>query len=582
MDGRWFGVGAVALPAGLAHNVGSARALRVTDRRSRTGEDASPRPPHAAPGSTPGGAHHDSPTMTEPRDTAFALENGLSMEDVEDGLAARFGIRALEQPPEHAVYWDTFDARLGRAGAALGTRIHQGRTHLVWESDRECFEQPVRVRKPLGFVHDMPEGPVRDAAAPVVDVRRLIPLVELERERQLLELLDDEEKVVARIRLEHARAREPGRESPWVDLPPVIRVVGVRGYDDSLEAALAMLRATPGVAPSGTDVRDVALRALGKDGLTDPSSLAVDLSPGLRADSGMRRVHLALLDVMTANEAGVRDGSDTEFLHDFRVAIRRTRSLLGQLQDVFPTPMVNHFRAEFADLGSATSATRDLDVFLLRLDQDTDLLEGADLTLLRASVAAARNRAHRALVATLDSPRYATLKDTWRLFLESGETGTPLPPAAPRPLREVVSSRLMRIYRKIGKQRRRLGRDAPPAELHRVRLTAKKMRYLLDCCRAAYDPEDIDPLIGPLRKLQNALGRFNDAEVQDAMLAEGAAAMIDDDRADADVLLAMGRLQERLRRAGDRERRRSLRRLRRFTDEKHRARFAAVFGEDDA
>ncbi len=520
--------------------------------------------------------------MTAPRDTAFALENGLSVEDVEDGLAARFGIRAVEQPPEHAVYWDTFDARLGRAGAALGTRIHQGRTHLVWESDRECFEQPVRVRKPLGFVHDMPDGPVREAAAPVVDVRRLLPLVELERERQLLELLDDEEKVVTRIRLEHARAREPGRDAPWIDLPPVLRVVGVRGYDESLEAVLAMLRATPGVTPSGTDVRDVALRALGKDGLRDPSALHVELAPGLRADAGMRRVHLALLDVMTANEDGVRDGTDTEFLHDFRVAIRRTRSLLGQVKDVFPPSMVNHFRAEFADLGSATSDTRDLDVFLLLLDRDDDLLEGADLAPLRASVAKSRAAAHRALVATLDSPRYATLKETWRLFLESGETGTPLPPAAPRPLREVVSSRLLAIYRKICRQRKRLGRDAPAEDLHRVRLTAKKMRYLVDCCRSLYDPADIDPAVDALRRLQNALGRFNDAEVQDAMLDEGAAAMIGDGRADADVLLAMGRLQERLRRDGRKARRRSLRRLDRFTDRKTRARFAAVFGEGGA
>ena len=32
----------------------------------------------------------------------------------------------------------------------------------------------------------------------------------------------------------------------------------------------------------------------------------------------------------------LRERLDTEFLHDFRVALRRTRSLLGQIRDVFP------------------------------------------------------------------------------------------------------------------------------------------------------------------------------------------------------------------------------------------------------
>ena len=44
----------------------------------------------------------------------------------------------------------------------------------------------------------------------------------------------------------------------------------------------------------------------------------------------------ALLDIMVANEPGMRADLDTEFLHDYRVSLRRTRSLLGQIKNVFP------------------------------------------------------------------------------------------------------------------------------------------------------------------------------------------------------------------------------------------------------
>ncbi|MFC1662475.1 CHAD domain-containing protein, partial [Gemmatimonadota bacterium] len=39
---------------------------------------------------------------------------------------------------------------------------------------------------------------------------------------------------------------------------------------------------------------------------------------------------------MRANEVGMLKNLDSEFLHDFRVAVRRTRSGLTQLKGVFP------------------------------------------------------------------------------------------------------------------------------------------------------------------------------------------------------------------------------------------------------
>ena len=71
---------------------------------------------------------------------------------------------------------------------------------------------------------------------------------------------------------------------------------------------------------------------------------------------------------MQRNEPGVRADIDSEFLHDYRVAVRRTRSALSQIKDVLPEDKVEHFKTEFGWLGQMTGPTRDLDVYLLQFE----------------------------------------------------------------------------------------------------------------------------------------------------------------------------------------------------------------------
>jgi len=71
---------------------------------------------------------------------------------------------------------------------------------------------------------------------------------------------------------------------------------------------------------------------------------------------------------MRINEVNIEKDLDTEFLHDFRVAIRRTRSALGQIKNVFPMRTTNRFKKDFAFVGELSNQLRDLDVYLLKED----------------------------------------------------------------------------------------------------------------------------------------------------------------------------------------------------------------------
>ena len=111
---------------------------------------------------------------------------------------------------------------------------------------------------------------------------------------------------------------------------------------------MPLIESRPGIesCPEGLD--GVILRQVGAPERGNVSSPRVDLAPAIRADVGARRIHLALLGILMANDPGVRANLDTEFLHDFRVAIRRTRSLLRQIKHVFPPDVVEHFSTEFS------------------------------------------------------------------------------------------------------------------------------------------------------------------------------------------------------------------------------------------
>ena len=58
----------------------------------------------------------------------------------------------------------------------------------------------------------------------------------------------------------------------------------------------------------------------------------------------LRTVLLNLLDTLQANVPGTLRDIDTEFLHDLRVAVRRTRSALKLAGDVLPAGLAGPVR----------------------------------------------------------------------------------------------------------------------------------------------------------------------------------------------------------------------------------------------
>ncbi len=259
-----------------------------------------------------------------------------------------------------------------------------------------------------------------------------------------------------------------------------------------------------------------AITAVGRAAGDYSSKLDVPLKPELTALEALRQILLTLMDTIERNVDGTRANLDSEYLHDLRVATRRTRSALSQVKRVLPEPVVEEFKRRFAWLGQITGPTRDLDVFLLELPHYRASLPAAmagDLDALEEHLLTAHGREQARLKRKLASPEFKALVEEWRKILE-----TELPPGEPGwfadlPVEQVASQRIWRMYKKVLKAGRAVSPDGPPEEMHELRKDCKKLRYLIEFFRNIYPDKPLKGIIRTLKDLLDDLGEYQDKEV---------------------------------------------------------------------
>jgi CHAD domain-containing protein len=297
------------------------------------------------------------------------------------------------------------------------------------------------------------------------------------------------------------------------------------------------------------------------------------------------RLLLRLLDTLELNVDGVLRDIDTEFLHDLRVAVRRTRSALKLLGEVLPADLARHYAAEFKWLGDLTTPTRDLDVHLLGFGALTEQLQAAspaDLEPFRVFLARRRAREFRRLAAALRSARFLALTGDWRkALLEVRDASTP---RKRRPRREPAAAALAlsttdRAFRRIAAQGSAITPDSPPESLHDLRKRCKELRYLLEFFAPLHDPVAYKKVVGDLKQLQDCLGEFQDSQVQREEIGALADAMLAERAAPAATLLAMGELAARLAVSQARARDDFARRFARFAGPAAQPRIRTLLGE---
>jgi CHAD domain-containing protein len=513
---------------------------------------------------------------------SFRLRGGLGVRQIERRLALRFSTTPPLDTIDTRTFHDSFDWRIHRSGGTYETTgAGAGRVHL-WRDRVGCVRHRLCHAGDPGFPNDLPAGAMRDDLAVLLSTRCLQPVVTLNSRIRNIAVLDDEEKTTVRLRIESGTSSLPDGGGLH-ELEPRLRVVPVRGYRAEEAQVAGFLRTECGLLPDAAGEFEHALEPFDRAPGDYTSKFHLELDPAMPAEDAARAIHLVLLTSMQRNEEGTRRDLDSEFLHDFRVSIRRTRSALTQIREVFPAPDVERFKREFRWLGTQTGPTRDLDVYLLKMDAYREGLPSevhSDLDPLQEFLERKQKLAHDRLVAVLDSARYRGLVEEWRAFLTEAPADSLPARNAERPVREVASERIWRVYRRMAKRGRGIDDGAPAEALHDLRIRGKKLRYLLEFFRSLYPEEAIGRLVAELKGLQDALGDWNDYRVQMQSLQRFAAEMAEEGSAPSRTHLAMGRLLDRLDAGQAAERRRFAKRFDRFASPESRKTFKRLFSRE--
>jgi CHAD domain-containing protein len=451
--------------------------------------------------------------MVDP--TQFNLPGEYDIEQFINESSDQYGVKKEPVKTETIRIYDTFDWRLFNKSLVLYSCADK--LHLRKLSKSEIMDSVHITSFPV-FIWEFPSSKLKEQLAAVIGVRALLKLVEIQSRSMPYRLLDLEGKTVVRLVCEEIRSSR-NKNAPV--LAAHLWLQPVKGYSKHSQKIARRFEQAGITVNTEDDTYFKGLKAADKNPGSYSSKVTLQLDPHMRADEATKVILRFLLRVIRVNAANIEKDIDTEFIHDFRVAVRRTRAALGQIRSVFPANTTERFKKDFAFVGKLTNELRDLDVYLLKEDaykaKVAPVLRN-DIEPLFDYLRKKRSEAFQKVIRGLKSKRVATILKDWKAFLDTSPQDSPAAANAEVSVITLARKRILRKYQSAVKAGNRISESADDRMLHVLRIHCKKLRYLMEFFATLFPPETINNLIDQLKRLQDNLGDFNDLRVQEEYL----------------------------------------------------------------
>jgi len=230
--------------------------------------------------------------------------------------------------------------------------------------------------------------------------------------------------------------------------------------------------------------------------------------------SGFTTYYSKQVDIITANYLAACEEPSSESIHDFRVAVKRTRTFIRTIRHTIPSALENVRLKKLRRVYKASGCIRDVHVQIELIDKTlkktADSLNGY-IDYLRNSQQDGENKFEKAC------DRF-----NLRLF-EKIERNVRIA-ADKYPEKEIIRS----VQNYLARSLNELTRNIDHAEqtnrefyrLHNVRKHAKRSRYIVELLQTLPDAtDDLESLNKQLRNVHRALGKWHDAAVGTQLLA---------------------------------------------------------------
>ncbi len=450
-------------------------------------------------------------THIEPK--YFLLSSALNLDGFSEIPENPFRFERLPEKKEMFHCYDTFEWQAWKN--KKGLILCQHRLALIDLRNGNPIDSSLLGTTPKSFFPDsITDTALATTLKNLSKIRALMLRGSVATTKQVTRVLDQNEKTV--VLLEQRAFLDASGQIRTL----FIKITPVRGYPKEFEQLTTSLENCP--ESKGKTTYKTMYSALLDAANCKPGDYTskpfVRLDPEEPIQQSACKLLLSPLAIIAVNEPWIAKNIDTEFLHDFRVAIRRTRSILARLKDIFPPDELAQYKIAFRDLGKRTNTLRDQDVYLLQAERFNNLLPPAMREPLEPFFSDLRT-CHKKELKTfsryLASEEHKLFLQQWKSFLASGLPSDPgCCPAAQTKTSAIAVASVKKAWKKVIRHGRDISRVATDTELHALRIDCKKLRYLLEFYASLFPAKKLASVVGQLKTLQDNLGVFVDLSVQ--------------------------------------------------------------------
>jgi triphosphatase len=461
------------------------------------------------------------------------IELKLAIDAAGIALLRRHPLLAGKQPQQQHLrntYYDTPNLQLRALGVALRFR-QSGDTWLLTlksgnpaaggfaeRAEWECVAQP----GVFDFRH-VTDTALRRFLEVHVDELKPVFSTDFTRETWLLDYAGSR----IELALDRGEVRSEGRETPLCE----IELELLSGSDGTALFALALaLSDATRLHPEIASKAERGYRLFRREARRPVSAAPSPANAQMPAPHAFAALGWQCLRQLQSNEAGVIEeaAAAPEFLHQTRVAIRRLRSAIAFFAPALPAIYRERYAPAWRNLAVALGAARDWEVMrdetlptlgaLNRASSEDNPLRARIEAQVEQMLAAAREECR----AALGHPGYSQLLIEFSAALYDLQhlpAGNPTSPVLPLP--ELARQQLKKAWKNAKK---RAGKDRPDKlgmpQLHRLRIAVKKLRYGIEFVCPLFPQAPTERYREALSRLQETLGKLNDLNTAERLLAE--------------------------------------------------------------
>lgn len=322
------------------------------------------------------------------------------------------------------------------------------------------------------------------------------------------------------------RAHRPLQNAPGRLAFTELELELLHGNRDTLDATARFLADACKLVPAKMSKFERGILA---GGFSLPDENAASPEPRLHRDDPVIELLFRYLGdqfrIVRAQQAVAWEGLDPEGVHRMRVAIRRIRALLRESRDLLAGEPASELETDLRWLSRHLGEARDADICMAEIGIFDSLLADAGsaaVGVYEQHLEAGRLRAYAGLADAFADRRCATLMHRLDDLIATGPSAQTLDAYGELDIETAAATRVPPLARKVIARGDALGSDAPAAELHRLRIMAKRLRYLIEFYAQVQTRRWRKP-IAALQKLHDVLGTHQDAVTSRARLEAFAA-----------------------------------------------------------